>query len=419
MYWLVEDEEKINILTRMQIKEAYLEIIPTSHTLHPVENNVSCVYVKPIDKSKGYMVSVNHSEAFCIEIELVYNLINSIEKLYVVDKKEFLHYFFHKNVVSLNMLDPQFEPQQTTTHNFFYSNYPHETYLNAIIPIVKHYEICEKHFEHFKKIFGDPINPFYNNKTTVVFNAIEKNGLKVNPTLYKQYFDRDVEEYVYTQYKLNTTTTRPSNKFGGINFASLNKDTNERECFVPNNDFLLEMDISAYHPTLLAHRIHYDFSSSDVHGDFAEMYGVDYGKAKEITFKQLYGGIWKEYEHLEFFQKVIQFTQQLWENFETHGYIECPISQHRFEKNKLKDMNPQKLLNYYLQNLETSTNVCILWEILKLLRNKNTKLILYVYDSFLFDVDKTEKETLKQITEIFNKYKLQIKFKKGSNYNFK
>jgi len=247
MYWLVEDEEKINILTRMQIKEAYLEIIPTSHTLHPVENNVSCVYVKPIDKSKGYMVSVNHSEAFCIEIELVYNLINSIEKLYVVDKKEFLHYFFH------------------------------------------------------------PINSFYNNKTTVVFNAIEKNGLKVNPTLYKQYFDRDVEEYVYTQYKLNTTTTRPSNKFGGINFASLNKDTNERECFVPNNDFLLEMDISAYHPTLLAHRIHYDFSSSDVHGDFAEMYGVDYGKAKEITFKQLYGGIWKEYEHLEFFQKVIQF----------------------------------------------------------------------------------------------------------------
>jgi hypothetical protein len=68
--------------------------------------------------------------------------------------------------------------------------------------------------------------------------------------------------------------------------------------------------------------------------------------------------------------------------------------------------------------LETAQNILILWDILKLLRGKNTKLVLYVYDSFLFDVDKTEKETFKQITNIFKKYNLQIKFKKGINYNF-
>jgi hypothetical protein len=68
--------------------------------------------------------------------------------------------------------------------------------------------------------------------------------------------------------------------------------------------------------------------------------------------------------------------------------------------------------------LETSTNVCILWEILKILRGKNTKLILYVYDSFLFDVDKTEKDILKEIVDIFSKYKLHIKYKKGYTYNF-
>jgi hypothetical protein len=59
-----------------------------------------------------------------------------------------------------------------------------------------------------------------------------------------------------------------------------------------------------------------------------------------------------------------------------------------------------------------------LWEILKILRGKNTKLILYVYDSFLFDVDKTEKDTLKEIVDIFSKYKLHIKYKKGYTYNF-
>jgi hypothetical protein len=418
MYWLIEDKEKIDILTRMQLKEAYVEIIPTSHTIHPVKNNVSCVYIKPLDGNKGYMVNVQHSEAFHVDLELIHSLINSIEKIYVIDKKEFLHYFFHKNVISLNFLDLKFESTYTTTHNFFYNKYKDQPNLNNIISIVKHYEMCEHHFTQLKHLFGIEINNFYNNKTTVVFCAIEKNGIKVDPVLLKQYFDKDNEEYLYTQYKLNTTTTRPSNKFGGINFAALNKDNNERECFIPNNDFLLEMDISAYHPTLLASRVGYTFSNSDVHGDFAEMYGVDYAKAKEITFKQLYGGVWKEYEHLEFFQKVITFTDHLWNTFKSQGYIECPISGHKFT-NELDNMNPQKLLNYYLQNLETSTNVCILWEILKLLREKNTKLILYVYDSFLFDVDKTEKDTLKSILEIFNKYKLQVKFKKGYNYNFK
>ena len=52
-------------------------------------------------------------------------------------------------------------------------------------------------------------------------------------------------------------------------------------------------------------------------------------------------------------------------------------------------MNPQKLLNYVLQNLETANNVLILWDIFKILRGKNTKLVLYVYDSFLFDFDNT------------------------------
>lgn len=418
MYWLIEDKEKIGILTRMRLREVYLEIIPTSHTLHPVENNISCVYLKPLDGSKGYMVSVKHSESFHVDLELVYELINSIEKIYVIDKKEFLHYFFHKNVISLNFLNPKFKPQPTPTHNFFYEKYPNEKNLNVVIPIVKHYEACEQHFQTLQKTFGGTINNFYNNRATIVFNAIERNGIKINPTLFDQYFGKDNNEYVYTQYNLITTTTRPSNTFGGINFAALNKENNERECFIPNNDFLLEMDISAYHPTLLASRIGYTFTDPDIHRDFAEMYGVDYAKAKEITFKQLYGGIWKEYENLEFFQKVKEFTNHLWDTFTLQGYIECPVSGYKFT-NELEGMNPQKLLNYLLQNLETSTNVCILWEILKLLREKNTKLILYVYDSFLFDVDKTEKDTLRLIMEIFNKYKLQVKFKKGSNYNFK
>ena len=177
------------------------------------------------------------------------------------------------------------------------------------------------------------------------------------------------------------------------------------------------MDISAYHPTLLANLLGYTFDSSDIHGDFAKMYGVDYAKAKEITFKQLYGGIWKEYKELEFFKLVQEYIDDLWKDFNHNGYIRCPVSNHRFLKSELEDMNPQKLLNYVLQNLETANNVLILYDIFKILRGKNTKLVLYVYDSFLFDWDKNEKEVMLQILEIFNKYKLQTKTKKGINYH--
>jgi hypothetical protein len=131
----------------------------------------------------------------------------------------------------------------------------------------------------------------------------------------------------------------------------------------------------------------------------------------------LYGGIFKQYEDLPFFKSVKEYTDDIWSKFQNDGYIECPISNYRFERDKLEDMTPQKLLNYLLQNLETSQNVLILWDILKILRGKKTKLILYVYDSFLFDVDKEEKLILEEIFNVFEKYNLTVKFKKGQNYN--
>ena len=81
-------------------------------------------------------------------------------------------------------------------------------------------------------------------------------------------------------------------------------------------------------------------------------------------------------------------------------------------------MKPQKLLNYVLQNLETAMNVCILWEILRILRDKNTKLILYTFDSFLLDVDKNEKKIVEEILEVFKNKKLQIKYNYGRTYDF-
>jgi hypothetical protein len=415
MYWLIEDIKHIETICRIRYQVAYVEVIPTSHNLHPIENDICAIYIRPKDDSKGYIIPINHSETINFNLEVVEKVLNSIEYIYVRDRKEFLHYFPIKHSSQPSPSPHMYIPQLTQAHTHIYNKYPNLQDLNTIVPIVKHYEVCEQNFTNYEKI---KFNPFYN-KAALVFNQLERAGIKVDQTKFEQYYDRQVNEFVYTQYNLNTLTTRPSNTFGGINFSTLNKDNGERECFIPRNNFFIEMDISAYHPTLLANLLGYDFGDVDIHSSFAQMYGVDYTQAKEITFKQLYGGIWKEYRELEFFQKVQSYIDDLWDSFNYGGYIKCPISDHKFIKRELEDMNPQKLLNYVLQNLETANNVLILYEIFKILKGKNTKLVLYVYDSFLFDVDKSERDVLEKIVEIFENKNLQVKIKKGINYNLK
>ena len=68
--------------------------------------------------------------------------------------------------------------------------------------------------------------------------------------------------------------------------------------------------------------------------------------------------------------------------------------------------------------METSLNVEVLFRIFKLLKGRNTKLVLYTYDSFLLDVDNSELEVLEQIKQVFYKLKLQLKEKNGINYDF-
>tara|TARA_R110000868_G_scaffold381884_1_gene648334 strand:- start:116 stop:562 length:447 start_codon:yes stop_codon:yes gene_type:complete len=148
------------------------------------------------------------------------------------------------------------------------------------------------------------------------------------------------------------------------------------------------------------------------------MYGVDYARAKELTFKQLYGGVFEEYKSLPFFQKIQTYVQEQWKLFNEQGFINAPISGYKFEKDKLENMNPQKLFNYILQNLETSTNIGILLKIHKILTGKNTKIVLYTYDSFLLDWDEDEEQELEQIKNIFKEMKLSIKINGGKNYDF-
>jgi hypothetical protein len=168
----------------------------------------------------------------------------------------------------------------TPAHEFIYKTYKSRKDVNILVPIVKHYEYCESIFEELEHLIGQPVNEFYNHKAS---------------PLYEQYFEQDTEGVVYTQYNFKTLTTRPSNTFNGINYAALNKENGCRKAFIARNTSLVEFDISAYHPTLLAKLVDYDFGDEDIYSHFAKIYGVDRQEAKILTLQQFYGGILPQY----------------------------------------------------------------------------------------------------------------------------
>ena len=422
MYWLIEDLEQLKVFYNSGYKEAFVEVIPFNNTQHPTQNDVSVVYIRPILASKGFILCSRHSETLGIELRDINEVLKKFDKLYCRDKKELLHYFPLKSLWDISPPPTTYIRPTTKTHEIFYSQHLKNREINVIIPIVKHYEICERIYNdlHVNISKDTKYNTFFNTKTSLVYNAIERNGVAINPEIFSEHFHKTEENKVYTQYNLKTLTTRPSNRFGGVNYAALNKDNGCRKSFKPENDEFVEIDITAYHPTITGRLIDYNFATNDIHAAFGKMYGVDRDKAKEITFKQLYGGIFKEYREIDFFKRIGKYIDQKWLEFNTQGHIECDISHYRFYKSALENMNPQKLFNYVLQNYETSQNILIIWDILSILRGKKSKLVLYTYDSFLIDLDKEEKDLVEnEVQKIFKKFKLNTTAKYGSDYDFR
>ena len=76
------------------------------------------------------------------------------------------------------------------------------------------------------------------------------------------------------------------------------------------------------------------------------------------------------------------------------------------------------MLNYFIQIYETERNISIISSILELLHNNDTKLILYTYDSFLFDMSVYDENLITQIRTILEQQnKFPVKLTKGVNFN--
>ena len=57
------------------------------------------------------------------------------------------------------------------------------------------------------------------------------------------------------------------------------------------------------------------------------------------------------------------------------------------------------------------------WDIIKVIKNAKTNLILYTYDAFLFDKSNKENKVFSMVLDVFDKKNLNIKVSYGKNYD--
>ena len=188
----------------------------------------------------------------------------------------------------------------------------------------------------------------------------------------------------------------------------------------------MEIDYDGYHIRLLGELVGHTFSEESIHTQLGRYYfqkdvltEEEYKQSKQKTFQYLYSTQLQEVLHIPYFKKVSEYAEKIWNEFVTQKQIRVPGSNKLFTT-KLADLNKQKLLNYFIQNFETTRNVRILKELLRMLGSYKTKIVLNTYDAILFDMCEEEKDELvpiiQQLATTGGTYPVKVKY--GKSYFF-
>lgn len=436
MFYLIENNQQLTQLKLRINSDVFLGIIQNNDNFHPAisNKNISLIYIYVFSEEKGFIISLNHTESFSLNISDILEILQNINKIYVLDKKFILHYFptlnniYDINYINILLNKPKIEYSSFNTpcHDVFIQrnniNYPN---INTIIPISKHYEKWENiwkeiHPSTFSYNVEDKIYKFNNIDVTDAFYNIEKNGIKINKNNYIKHFSHikypefNIKKgFLYSMYSLYNNTGRPSNRFNEINFAALDKKDNSREFIIPNNDELIEFDFTSYHPLIISEILGYNYNTNEsFYKHISEKLELSEDISKKILLKQIYGEVEDKYKDIEFFSRLKLYTENLEKAIKEQGYIKTKLRIFKYDEK----INIGQLLSWIIQSEETSRNVEVIQNITKLLDNKKSKLILYTYDSFTLDYSKEDGEDL--IENIKKIMKHNIKIKRGLNYNF-
>ena len=431
MYFVVEHIDQLDQMSPSD--SCFIQVISHNDLYHPKLTNLSLIYYNDFDK--GYIFVINHCEGLSLETKSINKFISNHKKVYLLDKKYHSYFIDVENCIDLQFIsmnrNGKFQEFDCNTllHRDFYQKHPEDPELNKIVPISKHYEKCECLFGKIQDLVDLETDIKMEERLVRTYGEIEKCGIKIDQNLFDKFYKIPNKQYsikdsiVYSLYNLYNITGRPTNSFNGVNFLAIPKDDDFRKCFLPKNDILVEFDFDAYHLRLIANLIGFDCPKESMHillgreyFQTQELTDQEYKKSKEITFKQLYGGIEDQYKNIEFFSSLNNYIEKEWKKYNKFGATVLATGR---TINKREGLNKLRLFNYIVQNLETKENIDKIEQILDYLKDKKSQLILITYDSFLFDYSLEDgKKTLTEIKNILQTNNMIVKHKYGKDYSF-
>jgi len=397
----------------ISMDKVYVHPIWESISVHPHNDGLSLLYIYDIEGDREVLINFKNIDNHTTTLN---KFTFKFNESYVYDNKSLLNILQLDNSVDAGLIkylqsNSQLKSTPTPTHTFYERRFSSFKGVNNLIPISKHIETIRDIRNEFLSYYdlgwdSDCVKKFENFYIKSL-HKVEQNGIHTTNGL------------EWTQYHPFTTTSRPSNNFGGVNYAALNKDDGSRDRFISRFEGgkLIQFDYDAYHPRIIGKMVDEPIPM-DVsgHQTLADMYGVPYNDSKAITFRQLYGGVQSEYLHIPLFSKVSHKIDKMWMEFNRRGYVTTPLGR-KLSKSNLNDMNANKLFNYMLQATETELNMKILSKVMDFLKDKRSKMVLYTYDSYLLDIHSDDFNSLQNLKILIEGNGFPTKIEIGDRYS--
>lgn len=406
-----------------------VHIVPVEDNVHSADNIPSILFIHNILIDKTYYYACNHPDSTPKPeirpfLQEVWHR-RTIKKIWAIDKKAF-EQFKLSDVNDANLcgflcyndiLDVS--DYETEAHALIRRNSNGLGKINIVIPLMKHKEAFDEMCGDIKQMIRKfKIDNSYSefNKIIHTLGEIEANGIYVDAALFEKHFEVKPNKrgMVYSKYNTYTSTGRPANSYGGINYAALKHNDGSRSCFVSrygNDGRIVVIDYTAFHPRIVCNLIKYNIPiETDIYQYLAKLYfqkkeidEIDIKNAKQLTFRQFYGGIDEKYSHIKYLANLKLYVNEQWGLFQSRGYIETPIFKRKITNKHIKDPNPEKVFNYILQATEGEIAIPQVQLVLDYLKEKQTKVIMYIYDSILLDFHKNDGfDTLNKIRQLMS-----------------
>jgi hypothetical protein len=407
-------------LTRFQLENQQgdwiVHAIPVDGSVHSAMSYPSLIFIRNILTGKSYYYSCNHpdSKSTLENVEFRMMLRSYTNRKWALDKKTIVHMLGLTNVCDVNLLswmqtNDIFEESEyeTSAHYLVWKNASGHSDLNLVIPLMKHKEAFDNMADELSAIIKnyEPDSAFtsFNDDIIGTLGELEKQGIFVDREKYKERYKIDPGHngMVWSRYNCYTATGRPSNSYGGVNFAALNQSDGTRKCFrsrYGDDGCMVMLDYTSFHPRIVSHLVQHPVPTDiDIYAYLAKLYfnkkdvdETDIKNAKELTFRQFYGGIEDKYLHIKYLANIKEFTDNQWALFNSQGYVETPVFKRRITAKHISEPNPPKVFNYLLQGVEGELAIPKVKAVLNYLKDKHTKAILYTYDAVLYDFYKPD-----------------------------